>query len=83
MRESLYSFKLMAAAALALTALVFVPVSSEGVTVKFDLPDRHAYQIKELDIGGTFYDVAFIIDSAYGLYGPLPGLFRFTDASSA
>jgi hypothetical protein len=58
----------------------------QAADVKFDDPSdpKKATRILDLDIDGTFYNVAFNLDAnANEIYGEFPGNFFFTTASDA
>jgi hypothetical protein len=67
-------------------ALLLGTSTARAATVNFD-PDNptQATGIENLDIGGTFYNVAFTANStgAFKVYGPFPGTFDFDTSQTA
>jgi hypothetical protein len=75
MRNSSFSYKLIVAAVLALTLLVFGPVSSQAVEVMTN-GSNTATGIKDLECGeDVFIDVTFVWDVGTAVYGAHPGDF--------
>ena len=68
MRNSSFAVKLVAAAALVLTVLVFGPVSSQAVEVIFQ--GNTATGINDLEFNGVLYDITFVFQTGNSLYGP-------------
>jgi hypothetical protein len=65
-----------------LTVLILAPVGGQAADVIFDTTNNYptkAIRIENLDVDGTFYNVAFIYNTAaeYVYDGP-PGYFDFT-----
>jgi hypothetical protein len=61
---------------------------AQGQTVMCDsspcVPgDTRATGILDLNVGGTFYDVTFVLTDAEPLYGPPPGVYDFTTDAEA
>jgi hypothetical protein len=83
MRNSSFAVKLIAAAALVLTILVFGPVSSQAVEVFTD-GQNTATGIKDLECGeDVFIDVTFVFDVGTAVYGPPPGEFPYEGLNGA
>jgi hypothetical protein len=87
MRNLLFAVKLISAAVLVLTVIVFVPISSQAAEeVIFDQNDlSRAVEIRNLNITGTLYNVTFsgsntTADAAYGAW---PGAFDFNTSDGA
>ena len=68
MRNSSLVSRILAVSALVLTLLVFVPVTSQAVTVESQ--GNTATGIKDLEYNGVFYDVTFVYQTGNSLYGP-------------
>lgn len=68
---------------LALTILVFGPISSQAFTVEIDSSGTNALGIRNLEVDSVLYNVAFRYGSSNDIYGAPPDLlFEGEDASA-
>jgi len=63
--------------------LLLVPGSGAAQTTEVHFEGSNATGITNLNVGGTFYDVTFLYDTAENIYGTAPGQFDFSDGPSA
>jgi len=68
MRISSLAATRLAAAALVLTVLVFVPISSQAQETVVHVTGNNATSITDLVIGGVTYDITFLWDTSYNVY---------------
>lgn len=63
--------------------LLLVPGSGAAQTTEVHFDGSNATGITNLNVGGTFYDVMFLYDTAENIYGAEPGVYDFSDEPSA
>jgi hypothetical protein len=80
MRTLSLVFRVLAVTALVLTVLVFVPISSQAAVV--NVTGNNATSIEDLEINGVSYDITFLFDTSYNVYGDPPQFPFQSDASN-
>jgi hypothetical protein len=80
MRTLSLVFRVLAVTALVLTVLVFVPISSQAAVV--NVTGNNATSIEDLEIDGVPYDITFLFDTSYNVYGDPPQFPFQSDASN-
>ena len=68
---------------MSVVVLLLVPGSGSAQTTEVIFEGSNATGITNLNVGGTFYDVTFLYDTAENIYGAQPGVYDFSDESSA
>jgi hypothetical protein len=80
--------KILSNALVAITMFLLAASVAQGQTVMCGSSpcvsgDTSATGILGLNVGGTFYDVTFVLTDAEPLYGPPPGVYDFTTDNEA